>query len=267
MASIAHQTVVITGAGSGLGRAMAHAFSQQDWSVAVADINIEAGEQVVTEIKAAGGEAFFQPCDVRDETDLKQLRDRCLNQWQGIGVLINKAGVVSSLGSTELTPLSEWQRLLDINLLGVVRGCAAFTPTFKAQQGGHIVNIASIAGISSLPKFANYNASKAAVIALSETLRIELGKKNIGVTVVCPSLFKTNLPDSMVNPREGQHEKVSQAMERSSISADDIAQKVVKAVNKNQFYLMPHKHTWQVWWLKRLSFRLYESIMMRWPIA
>ncbi|MDG2473305.1 MAG: SDR family oxidoreductase [Pseudomonadales bacterium] len=267
MSSIAHQTVVITGAGSGLGCAMAHAFSRQNWSVAVADINIEAGEQVVTEIKAAGGEAFFQPCDVREETDLQQLRERCLNQWQGIGVLINNAGVVSSLGSTELTPMSEWQRLLDINLLGVVRGCAAFTPTFKAQQGGHIVNIASIAGIISLDKFANYNASKAAVIALSETLRIELGKKNIGVTVVCPSLFKTNLPDSMVNPREGQHEKVSQAMARSSLSADDIARKVVNAVRKNQFYLLPHKHTWLVWWLKRSSIGLYEKIISRWPIS
>lgn len=267
MASIAHQTVVITGAGSGLGRAMVHAFSQQGWSVAVADINVDAGQKVVAEIEATGGQAFFQRCDVREEADLQQLCDRCLHEWQGIGVLINNAGVVSSLGSTELTLLSEWQRLLDINLLGVVRGCAAFTPTFKAQQGGHIVNIASIAGISSLPKFANYNASKAAVISLSETLRIELGQKNIGVTVVCPSLFKTNLADSMVNPREGQHEKVSQAMERSSISADDIAQKVVKAVNKNQFYLLPHKHTWLVWWLKRLSPRLYELVMARWPVA
>jgi len=100
MSSIAHQTVVITGACSGLGRATAQAFSRQNWSVAVADINIESGQKVVTEIQADGGEAFFQACDVREESDLQELRDRCLSQWEGIGVLINNAGVVSSLGST-----------------------------------------------------------------------------------------------------------------------------------------------------------------------
>lgn len=269
-------TVAITGAGSGLGRATALAFARQGWAVAVADINSARGEETLAEINALNAKssngsfkvnnapsAFYQHCDVSSEDDIRALHDRCLLLWGGIGVLINNAGVASSISAIDRTNADEWQRVLDINLSGVVRGCAIFSQTFKQQKSGHIVNIASIAGITCTPGMTVYNTAKAAVIALSETLRWELKAKNIGVTVVCPALFKTNLTESIRNPREGEQAMLYKAMAESSISVDDIASKIVAAVKANQFMLLPHKHSWPQWWLKRLSPDLYQWFYAR----
>ena len=261
------KTVVITGGASGLGLALASTYSKNGWSVVIADVDKDKGEKVTHDLSKKGRDILFLECDVRNDNDVRSLHLACVNRWEKIDLLINNAGVISTLGATDHSSIDEWQRVIDINLLGVVRGCKAFIPTFKAQESGHIVNIASIAGLNSLPGFANYNASKAAVISLSETLRLELKKRNIGVTVVCPSIFKTNLANSIKDPVDDHIEKINKIMERSSISASDISDQIYKAVNKNKFFLLPHKHTWLIWWLKRFSLRLYELILSKWPIS
>jgi NAD(P)-dependent dehydrogenase (short-subunit alcohol dehydrogenase family) len=257
------KTVVITGASSGLGKATALAFARKGWWVAVADINQERGDETVEEIKALGSQAFFKHCNVANSEDIQALHDRCLEEWTQIDVLINNAGIVSALGTIDRVPMVEWQRAMDINLMGVVRGCSIFTRTFKEQGGGHIVNIASIAGLITIPTMTSYSASKAAVVSLSEMLRAELKHKNIGVTVVCPSLFRTNLSESLMNAKEGQQEVIDREMEKSTVTADDIAEKIVTAVKNNQFMLLPHKTSWLHWGLKRLSPNLYQWVITR----
>lgn len=257
------KTVVITGASSGLGKATALEFARQGWWVAIADINQARGDEVVAEIEALGGQAFYQHCDVSKGEDIQALNDHCLTVWNKIDVLINNAGIVSALGAIDRVPLDEWQRAFDINVMGVVKGCAIFTPTFKAQGSGHIVNIASIAGLLTIPGMTSYSASKAAVVSLSEALRAELKFKKIGVTVVCPSLFKTNLSESLLNAKEGQQDLIDQAMDKSTLTADDIAASIFVAVQKNQFMLLPHKETWLQWGLKRLSPNLYQWVLTR----
>ncbi len=258
-----NKTVVITGASSGLGKATALAFARKGWWVAVADINQERGDEAVEEIKALGSQAFFQHCNVTKSEDIQALHDRCLEEWPQIDVLINNAGIVSALGAIDRVPMVEWQRAMDINLMGVVRGCSIFTRTFKEQGCGHIVNIASIAGLITVPGMTSYSASKAAVVSLSEMLRAELKHKKIGVTVVCPSLFRTNLSESLMNAKEGQQEVIDREMEKSSMTAEDIAEKIVSAVKANQFMLLPHKISWLHWGLKRLSPNLYQWVITR----
>lgn len=257
------KTIVITGASSGLGKATALEFARQGWSIAVADINQQRGEETVTEIEALGSDAFFQFCDVTKGEDIQALHDRCLTVWPKIDVLVNNAGIVSALGAIDRVPMQEWQRAIEVNLFGVVRGCMIFAPTFKQQQSGHIVNIASIAGLVTIPGMTSYSASKAAVVSLSEMLRSELKSKKVGVTVVCPSLFQTNLAESLQHAKEGQQDLIDEAMEKSSLTAEDIAVLIFSAVRKNQFMLLPHKSSWLQWWLKRLSPSLYQWVIAR----
>lgn len=262
MAKASYHRVAITGAAGGLGRAMALEFASKGYKVAVADLNQQAGEQVVEEIAKAGGEAFFVFCNVCEEADIDTLLKECQSRWDGVDVLINNAGV-ASYGAIHKEPMSSWQKLLDINVLGVVRGCKAFVPAMKAQGGGHIVNIASIAGITCTPMMSSYNVSKAAVIGLSETLRWELKKSRIGVTVVCPSMFKTGLVESSGMSESTAASGISKMMEASNLTAERIAEMVCKAAERNQFMLLPHKETRKLWWLKRLSPNVYQWLMVR----
>ena len=258
-----NQSIVITGAGSGLGKATALRFARAGWSIAVADLNQKRGEVTVDEITLLGGTAFFQRCDVAKLEDIQALHEACEQRWGGVDVLVNNAGIASSIGPIDHVSMEEWQRIIDINLMGVVRGCHVFSGPMKKRGSGHIVNIASIAGITSTPLLASYNAAKAAVIALSETLRWELKDKNIGVTVVCPALFPTNLTESIQVSGGVQQAMVKKEMAKSKLSADDIAGAIYDAVLVNKFMLLPHKATRLQWWLKRLSPDMYQWFYSR----
>lgn len=254
--------VVITGAGGGLGRALALVFAQRGWKIAICDVNADALKDTATQIIDHDVDVLVQECDVTSDNAVEQLRDACLREWGGIDVMINNAGV-ASMGAIHKEPLSRWQRLIDINLLGVVRGCKTFVPLLKEQGGGHIVNIASIAGVANTPYMAAYNATKAAVISLSETLQSELKSSNIGVTVVCPAMFKTGIAEGSGIENLKLKGVLEEAMERSPISADDIALQVYRAVDQNQFLLIPHRASRWQWRLKRLSPSLYRRTLFR----
>ena len=137
--------VFITGGASGLGRALALRYARDGWRVCIADLNDERGASTRTELAAAGAvEALYRHADVTSEADLQAIADELARVWGGLDVLINNAGVAQA-GAIEDVSLSDWEWILNINLLGVVRGCKVFTPIFKRQGSGHIVNIASMA--------------------------------------------------------------------------------------------------------------------------
>src|SRR5690606_11174933 len=114
-------------------------------------------------------------------------------------------------------PMADWEWIIDINLKGVVRGCRAFTPMMKKQGSGQLVNIASLAAVANAPTMSSYNVTKAGVVSLSETLRHELAPYGIGVTVVCPSFFQTNLADTLLTPETGMDTTVRQLQTRSKL--------------------------------------------------
>lgn len=232
--------ILITGAASGLGKELALHYAQRGAAICVADIHQARGEATLDEITALGADAFYQPLDVRDIDAFQQCRELILARWSGIDIVINNAGVASA-GSFDAITLDTWEWMLSINLMGVVRSCKAFTPVFKQQRAGHFVNIASMAGLLNMPGMADYNVAKAGVVALSETLRAELAPWNIHTTVVCPSFFKTNLGESLRVTDEQTRETFRKLLDKSELSASDVAAIIVAAVAEKQFLVLPHE--------------------------
>lgn len=254
------KVVAITGGASGLGKALALRFARAGWKVAIADVNQERGDAVLAEIKPLAADAFYQHCDVRNASDVLQWRDAIVARWQHINVVINNAGV-ATFGSIDQCSLADWDWVIDINLMGVVRGCKYFSEVFKQQGFGHIVNTASMAGLVHSPEMSSYNATKAAVVALSETLRGELRPYGIDVTVVCPGFFPTNLAESTRSPDAGAQALVAKMLSRSKIGADDIANMIFSAIEQKKYLVLPHPSYRRLWYLKRFMPFLYALLM------
>ncbi|WP_417666976.1 SDR family oxidoreductase [Pseudidiomarina sp.] len=244
------QRIFITGGASGLGFALAQICAKGGWQVCIGDRDIERGEAVIGSLQKWQPKAMFLPCDVTRMSDLEQVAKTLTEKWGGVDVVVNNAGV-AQVGKISDTTLSDWQWIIDINLLGVVRGCKVFTPLFKQQGSGHFVNIASMAGLLDVPNMSAYNATKAAVVSLSETLQNELVKDNIHVTVVCPSFFKTNLNQGMRSTIDGIEQKVDKLMSSSKLNAVDIARLIMKAVDKKKSHVLPHRQGRLAWYMKR----------------
>jgi len=188
---------VVTGAGSGIGRASAHAFARRGTRVVVSDVNLERARAVADEIERAGGSAIAERCDVAKKEDLESLRDACLARFGGVDLVMNNVGVLA-MGPPEAVPLEAWQRVLDLNVLGIVRSNLVFLPLLIEQGRGHVVNTASVSGLFAhgwdrLP----YVTSKHAVVGMSESLAIYLRPKGIGVTCLCPAGVNTNIVEQI----------------------------------------------------------------------
>jgi len=243
--------VLITGGASGLGRAMALRFARSGRRVAIADVNEERMSQAAQAVEEAGGEALTIQCDITSDEDARVASETIRDAWGGLDVLVNNAGVASA-GTVVDTTLDDWRWMIDINLLGAVRMCQTFVPMMKEQRAGHVINVASVAGIAQAPGMASYSVAKAGIIALSEILSNELKGFDIGVTVVCPSFFATNLLESFRGPETGARDKATRWMQRSSLTADDIAESAVSAMEKGELFAFGHFEAGLTYHFKRL---------------
>lgn len=256
-------SIAITGAGSGFGAALAHRYASDGWNVAVTDIDDDRARQTLFEIEQYGGNNFFMQLDIVNPDHWSQLEDTVMEFWGGLEVLVNNAGVAAA-GNVEETSMEDWAWVLDIDLMGVVRGCHQFAGLMKRQHAGHIVNISSFAGLAGLPFVSAYGVAKAGVIALSEALRAEMHPHGVGVTVACPAFVKTGLLDSFRETKPGTRARVSRWMETSGITADQIAKDIADAVRKNKFLLLTHDQTRKAWRMKRwFPERYYAMIAKR----
>ncbi|MCB1582601.1 MAG: SDR family oxidoreductase [Marinicella sp.] len=237
--------MVITGAASGLGKAIALAAAKQGYDIAVADVQQQAGEQTVADIKESSREAAFFYCDVSKTDDLLALKNAVIERFGQVDVLINNAGV-GAQGTVCEASEEQWDRQWQINLMGVVRGCQAFIPQLKKSPQAAIVNVASFAAIALAPGVASYNVVKAGVVALSETLRCELAEANIHVSVLCPAFFKTNLTESMHDADEKIKNQINRWMDKSKYGADDVAEMVLSGIERKKFMILCDSTTrWQ----------------------
>lgn len=241
--------IMITGAGSGLGRELALRWAREGWRLALSDINEAGLAETLQAVRAAGGDGFTQRCDVRDYSQLTAFAQACEEKFGGIDIIVNNAGVASG-GFFEELSLEDWDWQIAINLMGVVKGCKAFLPLLQ-RSGGRIVNIASMAALMQGPAMSNYNVAKAGVVALSESLLAELKGEGVGVHVVCPSFFQTNLLDSFRGPTPAMKEQVGKLLASSPISAGDIAEHVYAEVAKGTFLILPHEQGRAAWALKQ----------------
>ncbi|WP_068269751.1 SDR family oxidoreductase [Aldersonia kunmingensis] len=193
MKSVDGATAVITGAASGMGRASALSLARRGARIVIADINADDAEKVAAEIKLAGGYAAAIACDVAADSAFDDLAAFARDTFSRVDIVMNNVGVLTS-GRPDHLPVSEWERIIDINLMSVVRSNATFLPLLIDQGHGHIVNTASFAGLYTysydrLP----YAATKAAIIQISEGLRLYLRSQGIGVSVLCPGPVATNI--------------------------------------------------------------------------
>lgn len=254
--------VLVTGAGSGLGRAIALHYAQQGAEIACTDRDLAGVKETLAHVIKEGGSGLAFTLDVTQEADFIAARERLQKDWGGVDLVVNNAGVATA-GDIDAEPLSNWEWVLNINLLGVVRGCKTFVPMLKAQRGGHIVNIASFAGIANPPGMGSYNASKAAVVAVSETLRHELAEYGVGVTVVCPAFFPTNLMNSARVMQPGTVGMVHKFMKKSGVTAEDVAAQIAHAVSKKIFLVLTHKDTRVQALLKRIAPQQFSKQMQK----
>ncbi|MBK5003069.1 SDR family oxidoreductase [Pseudomonas sp. S31] len=251
--------IMITGAGSGLGREIALRWAREGWRLALADVNEQGLGETLEQVRAAGGDGFTQRCDVRDYSQLTALAQACEAKFGGIDVIVNNAGVASGGFFAELS-LEDWDWQIAVNLMGVVKGCKAFLPLLERSKG-RIVNIASMAALMQGPGMSNYNVAKAGVLALSESLLVELRQLEVAVHVVCPSFFQTNLLDSFRGPNPAMKAQVGKLLQGSPISAEQIADYIYQQVAAGEFLILPHEAGRDAWLLKRQApERLYDEM-------
>lgn len=227
--------ILVTGAGSGLGLAVARRFSRAGWRVLLSDVDAEAAAGASKEL---GGASLR--LDVTSDDDWAAARDWCEREWGGLDVLVNNAGVAAG-GRFEKISIADWDWIWEINVKGVVRGCRTFTPDFKARRSGHLVNVASLAAIMNLPAMSSYNVTKAAVLSLSETLRLELEPYGVHTTAVCPGFVRTNLETRLRSPDPAIATLMQRLMASAKVTADDVAEQVFDAVARKRFLVLTHK--------------------------
>jgi NAD(P)-dependent dehydrogenase (short-subunit alcohol dehydrogenase family) len=246
--------LLVTGGATGLGKAMALTWAKHLGSsakICIADIHQQRGDETVTELTVLGVDAYYQYCDITQQSDIDKLQKCLIDKWQGVDIVINNAGVATG-GSLLGESVEQWQWVFDINLLGMVRVSQTFLPVFKQQGSGYFINIASQAGLTPIPYMNSYNAVKAAVVGLSETMKLELAPSNIDVSVVCPSFFKTNLDESMRASEPAMVQMMNRAFKKSDMSADQVAESVYQQAQSKTFLILTHKLGKQAYLLKKL---------------
>lgn len=253
--------VLVTGAASGLGKAIAVRWAQAGADICVADIHLERGEAVVTELEKLGAKAFFQRCDITSEADIEATKDAIVERFGGLDLVVNNAGVATA-GALAEESIEQWQWVMDINLFGAVRMLQSFVPLLQESRG-YILNVASQAGVTTVPLLGSYAASKAAMVSFSETMRLELADDHIGVSVLCPGFFKTNLDESVRSGNPAMKAVVSKLLERSDITAEDVADAAFRAVQKQQFMILTHPEGRKASLLKRLFPGYYLKMMTK----
>jgi NAD(P)-dependent dehydrogenase (short-subunit alcohol dehydrogenase family) len=245
---------LVTGAASGLGLALARRLAARGAQVLATDL------AELLDPPEYNPAIAYRRLDVRSEQDWDAARAWVESEWGGLDLLVNNAGVAGG-GRIELCSLDEWTWIFDINLFGVVRGTRAFVPLLKAQGSGRVVNIASLAGLVHPPGMASYNAVKAAVVAFSETMAHELAPYGVGCSAVCPSYFRTNLMASLRGGDADLTAHMTRLVEKSAISADDIATAVLDAVDRDVELILPDEPAKVAYALKLADRAAYDAQM------
>ena len=256
MKELKDKVAVVTGAASGIGRALAERLAEEGMKVVLADIEQGALDEAEGAFKAKGASVLAVRCDVSKADDVEALAKATVDEFGAVHVVCNNAGVVPPAGPLWERTVADWQWVLGANLWGVIHGVRTFVPIMLAQgTEGHVVNTASLAGLVSVPWLGIYNVTKHAVVTFSETLYRELegaGAK-VKVSVLCPAWVTTRLgdadrnrPAALQNPereKSPQEQAIEQAVRgfvESGISAKQVADAMVDAIKEEKLYVLTH---------------------------
>jgi NAD(P)-dependent dehydrogenase (short-subunit alcohol dehydrogenase family) len=246
------RTVLITGGASGLGAALAEGYAARGGRVLVTDRTPPG--------RLPRG-ARYQCLDVTSESDWADALARVRDEFGDLDLLVNNAGIAAG-GRVDRLDADHWRRVFEVNVLGAVNGCRTFTPMFKGQGHGHVVNVASIAGLVHPAAMSSYSATKAAVVAVSETLRHELLPYGIDTTVVCPSFFRSNLASSLGGDDPLMDAVADKLISRAPLDAQQIAARVIRGVDARRFLVLPDRAGRVAYWTKRMARPMYDRRML-----
>jgi NAD(P)-dependent dehydrogenase (short-subunit alcohol dehydrogenase family) len=261
----AQKTAIVTGAASGIGRALSAALVARGTQVVLADVDA-AGVDDAARTLGATGTVEAAALDVRDTDAFAALVARTVERHGGIDYLFNNAGISIGGPTHELTA-AHWERIIDVNLRGVVNGLLAAYPVMVEQRRGHLVNTASGAGLVAPPFVTAYAATKHAVVGLSTGLRPEAALHGVRVSVVCPGSIETPILDRPVDPdlpltrsAPVTARRYLAAVKQRPSSADRFAERVLRQVARNRGIIVEPPNARALWYLQRLSPRLVDTV-------
>lgn len=264
MSTFTNKVAVITGGGSGIGRALAIQLASRGATVCVTDLNLEAAQQAA---EACGPNARAIALDVRDVAAVKECIDSFAEKMGRLDYIFNNAGIGIG-GETDEIPLAAWQHIVDINLYGVLNGVLAAYPIMVKQGFGHIVNVASLAGLGPAPLLAPYALTKHAVVGLSSSLRIEAAARGVKVSALCPAAIETPILDSD-NPSQfgikwsPNMRRFLTALAGPPYPVDKCASEALDAVEKNKGIIVLPGRARVAWWIGRLSPSMVEKLSQK----
>lgn len=252
-----HACAVITGAGSGIGQAFAIELAQRKGMVICSDIDIVRAQETAAQIRQQGGQALAIKADVSNLSDMENLAIKA-EEWFSakVNLVINNAGVGVGGQYIGVTPIEDWKWAIDINLWGAINGCHVFAPRLREHGHGGIINVCSAASFAAAPLMGPYNVSKAAVLALSETLAAEMRGTNVTVTALCPTFVKTNITkDGRITSESASF--ADKIMSAIGTSPKKIAIKTLNDFDRGKLYTIPQIDAQFIWRAKRLLPSLY----------
>jgi NAD(P)-dependent dehydrogenase (short-subunit alcohol dehydrogenase family) len=220
-----NKVVLVTGAGSGIGKASAARVAAEGGSVFCVDLNAQALEATVAEIVSAGGEATARVCDVGDEASVQACVAECVAHYGSLYALVNMAGILR-FDDTEQLQTAHWQKVIDINLTGTMLLCRAVLPHLL-ESGGSIINAASTAALSGLPCGVAYSASKGGVLAMTRSIAVEYAKRGVRANCVCPGDIKTGMTDDVGFPETMDWDLLPRIMSISGAKGPEVMAGVI----------------------------------------
>ena len=255
------RTAIVTGSASGLGRAIAVRLARDGWRLALADVAEAPNRETLALVERAGGSGQCERLDITNLDDWLALRERLQRQWTQLDLLVNNAGIAGS-GEVGGFPIEEWRRLLDVDLMGAVYGCHVFMEWLKNHpHRSHIINTASLAAFTAAPTMAAYNVAKAGVVALSETLYAEVKQHRVGVSVLCPGFFSTNLLSQGHFSSEEEKNFAQRMMEKSAFDAEYVANLAVEAISRRRLHVVVGRKARWFWRIKRWFPSIYMKLL------
>ena len=261
MPLVPNPRAVVTGAGGGLGRALCREIARRGGRVVVSDIDLDAARATVATLGAA--EAHVVVCDVSQREQVERLASETERLLGGVDLVVNNAGVAVG-GVLGDVPMADWEWIVGVNLWGPIHGCHVFVPRLRRQGRGHVLNVASAAGLLCAPAMSPYNVTKAGVVALSESLFGELVGTGVGVSVLCPTFFQTRIAQAArLTGAPEMLEMVRDLMAGATIQADEVARVALDGVARETLHILPHADGRWAWRLKRLTPRGFLALTPR----